>query len=182
MPADYTCLQFPNDDSYRDSVILGLISWACSLPVNVFILNCFWCANSPDYDSSWLRWDFQRRMLLGHVEWHYRTGDKPQSFVHRLSATVWGVNIWYNLLQWCAEKPVAWMFRRQQRRRARRGEPAIEESSPMGAAMQTEIKMHLFSVFGVAATYVVWAIMSWVIFTYVRYTQFRLLPSRHPLN
>ena len=33
IPADYVCLQFPNDDSYRDSVILGLISWACSLPV-----------------------------------------------------------------------------------------------------------------------------------------------------
>ena len=43
VPEDYMCLQFPNDDSFRDTIILGLISWACSLPVNVFILNCF-CA------------------------------------------------------------------------------------------------------------------------------------------
>ena len=168
VPADYVCLQFPNDDSTRDSIILGLISWACSLPVNVLILNCFWCANGPDYDASWLRWDFQRRTLLGRCNWHYRTGDKPESFVRRLYATTWGVNIWYNLQQWAAERPVAWMFERQQRRRARRSEPVIEASSPRGVAMQTEIKMRMFSVVGIVATYIIWAMMSWIIFTYVR--------------
>jgi hypothetical protein len=43
IPDGYTCQQFPADGSFRDSLILGLISWACSLPVNIFILNVFWC-------------------------------------------------------------------------------------------------------------------------------------------
>ena len=124
------------------------------------------CANSPDYDASWLRWDLQRRVFLGATDWRYRTGEKPQSFLRRLYATTWGVNIDYTLQQWLAERPVAWMFRRQQRRRQRRGLPAIEASSPRGAAMQTEIKMRMFSVIGMAMTYLIWSAMGWIIFTY----------------
>jgi hypothetical protein len=95
VPADYTCEQFPVADSYRDSFLLGLISWACSLPVTLFVLNCFCahtsdivvmhcpvltlslhpkpgCANETDYDGSWLRWDFLRRLLFGRFDWRYQ--------------------------------------------------------------------------------------------------------------
>jgi hypothetical protein len=185
VPPDYVCLAFPNDDSFRDSIILGLISWACSLPVPVFILNCFWCANSFDYDASWLRWDFQRRMLLGRANWRYKPspqqqqnssgvqGDSappppkpPPGFVRRLAATAWGVNVWYNLEQGLIERPVAWGFARENRARVRRGQPRIEDGTRLAAGMQTQIKMQQFAVIGVLATYVIWAVMTWIIFTY----------------
>jgi hypothetical protein len=187
VPPDYVCLAFPNDDSFRDSIILGLISWACSLPVSVFILNCFWCANSFDYDPSWLRWDFQRRMALGRANWRYKPhaegsdgsdgkhasdGAVTQhaapapSFVRRLAATAWGVNVWYNIEQGLIERPVAWAFARENRARERRGLPRIEDGSRLAAGMQTQIKMHQFAIIGVIAIYIVWAIMAWIIFTY----------------
>jgi hypothetical protein len=45
VPTGYTCEQFPVAGSYHDSLILGLLSWACSLPVTLFVLNCF-CART----------------------------------------------------------------------------------------------------------------------------------------
>ena len=168
IPDDYVCLQFPNDDSQRDSLILGLISWACSLPVVVLILNVFWNANAPDYDPAWLRWDFQRRMLLGRAEWRYSPpGDaKRPNALRRCTATTWGVNWHYNAQQYLIERPTAFFFRAAQRRRARRGLPELEPSDRLGAGLMTQIKMQLFCVLGVASTYLVWAIMSWIIFTY----------------
>jgi hypothetical protein len=38
IPADYVCAAFPTS-SARDTFLLGLISYACSLPVAVFILS-----------------------------------------------------------------------------------------------------------------------------------------------
>jgi hypothetical protein len=72
VPKGYVCLQFPNAASTRDSFILGLLSWACSLPVAICVLNCFWCANSHDYEPAWLRWDFTRRLAFGHSDWRYK--------------------------------------------------------------------------------------------------------------
>ncbi len=159
IPPDHVCLQFPNDDSYRDSIILGLISWACALPVNIFILNVFWCANAPDYDAAWLRWDFQRRVLLGRAEWHYATGERPRHWFKRMAATTWGVNVWYNLQQGLVERPQAWLFAFRQRRRAARGQEPLEVASRLGAGMMTQCKMEVFSVVGLVAVYLVWAIM-----------------------
>jgi hypothetical protein len=165
VPSDYVCIAFPNEDSSRDSFLLGLISWACSLPVSVFILNCFWCANAPDYDPAWLRWDFQRRIMLGWPCWHYR-GDKPPGALRRRVATAWGVNIWYNLQQGLVERPVGWLYARCAARRARRGEPPLDPDSRLGAGLATQIKMESFSVVGLCAVYLIWAIMAWIIFTY----------------
>ena len=166
VPADYQCKAFPNDSSYRDTIILGLISWACSLPVNVLILNTFWCANSPDYDPRWLRWDFKRRLLLGQSEWHYATGEAPRPAVARAAATTWCVNAWYNLQQGLAERPVAALFREAQCRRVRRGEAALSPASRLGAGLATQIKLEMFSVVAMACVYLVWAVIAWLIFTY----------------
>jgi len=157
---DYICRAFPEDDNARDSLILGLISYACSLPVSVFLYNVFWNANTADYDAAWLRWNLPRRVLLGKIEWRFRTGDELQPAVRRAFATIWCVNFWYNLQQWLAERPTAWLFARQQRKRARRGEPVIDVASHEGVAMHTEIKLRMFSVAGVAFTYVIWAVMA----------------------
>ena len=110
-----------------------------------------------------------RRLLLGgRIDWRFRTGDKPEPLLRRVFATIWGVNLVYNVQQWAAERPTAWRFARQQRQRARRGERVLDASSAEGVGMHTELKMRLFGVVGVAMTYVVWAVMSWIIFTYVR--------------
>ena len=168
IPDDYVCLQFPNDDSQRDSLILGLISWAVSLPVIILILNCFWCANAPDYDPAWLRWDFQRRIFMGRANWRYAPSDgtKRPSAAKRCAATAWGVNIYYNTQQYLIERPTAFFFRIAQRRRVRRGLPELDPAGRLGAGLMTQIKMQLFGVIGMAATYLIWALMSWIIFTY----------------
>jgi hypothetical protein len=123
-------------------------------------------ANAPDYDASWLRWDFQRRLLLGHSNWRYSAPEGPPSALRRMLATAYGVNIWYNLQQGAAERPTAWLFARAQRRRAARGEEPLDASSRRGAGLATEIKMRLFSAVGLCAVYLIWAVMAWIIFTY----------------
>ncbi len=65
----------------------------------------------------------------------------------------------YNLLQASVEKPVAWLFARDQRRCARRGEPLLDPSGRLAAGLQTQIKMRLFNVVAVLTTYLIWIIM-----------------------
>jgi hypothetical protein len=75
------------------------------------------------------------------------------------AATTWGVNIYYNLLQGVVAKPVAWLFAREQRRRARRGEEVLDPASRVGAGLALQMKMQLFNAVGITATYLIWAIM-----------------------
>ncbi len=144
------------------------------------------CANETDYDSSWLRWDFSRRLLFGRFDWRYQARDADTSVLRatnlisrararrpraqtrgdalkvalaQRAATTWGVNIYYNVLQGVVEKPVAWLFAREQRRRARRGEEVLDAASRMGAGLALQMKMQLFNAVGVAATYIIWAMM-----------------------
>jgi hypothetical protein len=168
IPEDYVCLQFPNEESARDSFILGLLSWACSLPVNIMIVNMFWNANTSDYDPNWLRWDFNRRLFLGGSNWRYRDPEKPRSALQQRVATAWSLPplVWYNFLQWLVERPTAWAYSRAVRRRAKRGEPVPEPGSRLEAGLMTQTKMELFGVIGMCSVYLVWAIMSWIIFTY----------------
>ena len=97
-----------------------------------------------------------------------KQGAKPRSALKRRAATAWGVNIWYNLQQGLAEGPAAWLFARQQAARVARGDKALEPHSHLAAGALTQIKMRMFSVFGLCAVYVVWAVMAWLVFVYVR--------------
>ena len=163
IPVGYTCQQFPVPGSSRDAFILGLISWACALPVTILILNCFYCANCPDYDPAWLHWDFQRRFLLGSIDWAYQ-GPTPSSPLKRRFATAWLSNPWYNIQQALAERPTDWLLRRALRRRERRGEPPIAEGSVLAGSLATQLKMEMFKALGLGSVYIVWAIMAWLIF------------------
>ncbi len=69
------------------------------------------------------------------------------------------MNVYHNLLQGASERPVAWLFAREQLRRARRGEAVLEAHSRLGVALHSEIKMRLFNVLGFVMTYILWCIM-----------------------
>ena len=112
-----------------------------------------------DYDAAWLRWDFKRHLFLGGSEWRYAAPGKPQSALRRMAATTWGVNVWYNLQQGLIERPVAWMFAREQRRRVRRGEEPLDPSGRLAAGLMTNLKMDAFNVVGMVFVYLIWAIM-----------------------
>ena len=78
--ADYACSAFPDDANPRDSLIVGLLAFAVSLPVTLFLQTCFELANDNEAPESWLTWAGTPRLILGgqaHRRWHY-TGPKGQ--------------------------------------------------------------------------------------------------------
>ena len=78
--ADYTCSAFPDEENDRDTLIVGLLAFAISLPVTLFLQTCFELANDNEAPESWLTWAGNSRLILGgqaHRRWHY-TGPKGQ--------------------------------------------------------------------------------------------------------
>jgi hypothetical protein len=188
-PADWTCAAFPDATSSRDSFLVGLISFACSLPVTLLIANTFACANSADYTPAWLRWSARRTLTLGRQNWRYaRPGGG--SFLRVGFATSWGVNWYYNALQMLVVRPQAWLTAADQRRRERRGEARLQGAA--AEARSKELQYAFFVALGIAATYVCWTIFAWVsisacharslVGAVVRTVVQRAQPSRHPAS
>ena len=78
--ADYTCAAFPDEENDRDTFIVGLLAFAISLPVTLFLQTCFELANDSEAPESWLTWAGNSRLVLGGQaarRWHY-TGPKGQ--------------------------------------------------------------------------------------------------------
>ena len=158
-PADYRCSAFPDEESSRDSFLMGLISFACSLPVTLLIANTFACANAADYTPAWLRWTARRTVVLGPRSWQY---DRPggDGFLRVGFATAWGVNWYYNALQALVVAPQRWLAEADQRRRERQGKARL--AGEAAAARSKELQYAFFIGLGVAATYVCWTIFAWV--------------------
>jgi hypothetical protein len=158
-PADYHCTAFPDDQSSRDSFIMGLISFACSLPVTLLIANTFACANAADYTPAWLRWTARRTVVLGPRNWLY-TRPGGDGTLRVGFATSWGVNWYYNTLQTLVVAPQRWLTEADQRRRERQGKPRL--AGEAATARSKELQYAFFIGLGVAATYVCWTIFAWV--------------------
>ena len=81
---DYTCIQFPDDNSPRDSIIVALIALAVAIPVSVFLQSCFEIANDSEAPESWLFYGGVVKLACGlqaHRRWHYTRGKQPSRFV-----------------------------------------------------------------------------------------------------
>ena len=158
-PAKFSCTAFPDASSARDSFLMGLISFACSLPVTLLIANTFACANAADYTPAWLRWSARRTLLLGPKNWRYSrpSGD---GYLRVGFATAWGVNAYYNTLQAAIARPQQWLAEADQRRRQRRGQARLQGAA--AEARSKDLQYGAFVAVGVAATYICWAIFAWV--------------------
>jgi hypothetical protein len=85
LDTDYTCTLFPDDETTRDSFIVGLISLAVSLPTISIMGWCFALANDSGRPRAFLEWlDIKRKLLFGfkaHRKWHYTRGAQPHRYV-----------------------------------------------------------------------------------------------------
>ena len=117
--ADYTCSAFPNDDNQRDTLIVGLLAFAISLPVTLFLQTCFELANDNEAPESWLSWGGNPKLIFGpqaHRRWRY-TGPAGQPvryvrwFVRSVDAPKFEtlMNLWFSLKAWatCGKTPWA---------------------------------------------------------------------------
>ena len=85
LDTNYTCTLFPDDESTRDSFIVGLISLAVSLPTISIMGWCFALANDSGRPRALLEWmNIPRKLLFGlkaHRSWHYTRGAQPHRYV-----------------------------------------------------------------------------------------------------
>jgi hypothetical protein len=160
VPEGYVCHAFPDAESSRDSFLVGLISFACSLPVTLLITNTFLCANCADYPANWLRWSARRQLVMGRQSWRYSSGASV-GFFKMGYATAWGSSWYYHLLQALVVRPQRWMLARDERQRARRGDAPLP-AGPARDARAKELQYAFFRGVGIAATYLCWAIFAWV--------------------
>ena len=80
---EYVCTQFPDDAYVTDQMLVGLISVAVALPVDIFLARAFEIANEGDMPESWLeeppgKW----KLLLGkecHHDWRLADPKQPVS-------------------------------------------------------------------------------------------------------
>ena len=116
---DYACAAFPNDDNPRDSLIAGLLAFAISLPVTLFLQTCFELANDNEAPESWLVWTgLWQRVVFGpqaHRRWHY-TGPAGQPvryvkwFVRSVDAPKFEtlLNLWFSFKAWVTCSLTPW--------------------------------------------------------------------------
>jgi hypothetical protein len=88
---EYVCHAFPDEESYWDQLLVGLISVAVALPIDMLLQRAFEVANEGELPGNWLcalsgKW----KLLLGkraHNGWRFADPDTPVSeFVLWLTA------------------------------------------------------------------------------------------------
>jgi hypothetical protein len=82
---DYVCTAFPDDAYVSDQLLVGLISVAVALPVDLFLARAFEIANEGDAPESWLEAPAGKWKLLvgknGHNDWRLANPRRPISDV-----------------------------------------------------------------------------------------------------
>ena len=177
---DWSCHAFPDDDSPRDSLIVGLIALAIAWPVSFFLANMFEVANDNEAPESWLIWAGVQRLLWGraaHRRWHYTRGKQPVRFVRWYircinapkSETM--INLWHSLVAFvtCSKPP--WILEAEekeaeaQREAERLGQRvqarAIDDEELVPSAVRLRAKKRRLAVLGVLSVYFVWAVFTW---------------------
>jgi hypothetical protein len=80
---EYVCHQFPDEENYWDQVLVGLISVAVALPIDLFLARAFEIANEGDAPECWLDAPAGRlKLLIGkdaHRGWHLADPAAPVS-------------------------------------------------------------------------------------------------------
>ena len=169
---EYVCTQFPDDAYVTDQLLVGLISVAVALPVDLFLARAFELANeNSDMPEAWVdeptgKWKF----LLGkdcHNSWRLADPKQPVSdlvlWLVRYSSYEPMFATFIRLLSW---------LKRKIRERLFGKEPEAEEdddgagTSASAEARAEAIQKRLYASLGLLGVYVCWTIFAWVIFTY----------------
>jgi hypothetical protein len=190
--ADWSCAAFPNDDNPRDSLIVGLIAFALALPVTLFLQTCFSLANESEVPESWLQWAGLPALVFGakaNRKWHY-TGPagQPVRFVRWYARSINApvietmLNLWESFKAWamCVRPP--WTMEAEESLT----DLQMPSGSPKAAQSETDcdsVNGHAVSLShasakrlrfskrrltacGIGGVYLIWALFSWIIFTY----------------
>jgi hypothetical protein len=165
--ADYVCHAFPDDAYITDQLLVGLISVAVALPVDIFLMGAFETANAGDAPESWLeepsgKW----KLLLGkaaHNGWRLADPKHPVS-----DLLLWCVRCGsYESLFASAMRVLAWLRRRLRGRQAvetnEEDDGAASGSGASDDARADALAKRLYAAAGLLGVYVTWTIMSWCV-------------------
>ena len=186
--ADWTCHAFPDSDNQSDTFVVGLLAFAISLPVTLFLQTCFELANDNEAPESWLAWTLMPRFIFGrlaHRKWRY-TGPagQPCRFVRWFVRSV-GAPKFETLLYLCFSLK-AWVMRSQTpweeealeaAAAADSGDEAASANAPsaddaatvstsFASAKRLRFSKRKLTAFGVCGIYLIWALFSWFVLTY----------------
>jgi hypothetical protein len=174
---DYVCTAFPDDAYVTDQLLVGLISVAVALPVDLFLARAFEIANEVgDAPESWLdappgKW----KLLLGkdcHNDWHLADPEAPVS-----ALVLWLVRYSWESTIASLLRLAAWLWARCTRgKKAAEAEAEAEEeeeeaddagSTASAEARADAMQKRLYASAGLLGVYICWAIFSWFIFVRV---------------
>ncbi len=166
---EYVCTQFPDDAYVTDQLLVGLISVAVALPVDLFLARAFELANeNSDMPEAWIdeptgKWKF----LLGkdcHNSWRLANPKQPVSdlvlWLVRYSSYEPMFATFVRLLSW---------LKRKIRERLFGKEPEEEEdddgagTSASAEARAEAIQKRLYASLGLLGVYVCWTIFAWCV-------------------
>jgi hypothetical protein len=168
---DYVCTAFPDDAYVTDQMLVGLISVAVALPVDLFLARAFEIANEGDAPESWVeapagkwKWVVGKN---GHNDWRLADPKKPIS-----DLVLWLIRYSSEPIYASVFRLIGWL-RRKLREKLYGPEPEEEEQDEDGAgttasaeARAEALTKRLYASLGLLGVYLCWTIFSWFIFTY----------------
>jgi len=153
-------------------MLVGLISVAVALPVDLFLARAFELANEGDAPESWLEAPAGKWKLLvgknGHNDWRLADPKRPISDI-----VLWLIRYGEEPIYATVFRLLAWL-RRKLRAKLFGPEPKEEEeedtdgagTSASAEARAEALTKRLYSMLGLLGVYLCWTIFSWFIFTY----------------
>jgi hypothetical protein len=166
---EYICTQFPDDAYVTDQLLVGLISVAVALPVDLFLARAFELANeNSDMPESWVdevsgNWKF----VVGknaHNSWRLADPKQPVS-----DLVLWLVRYSsYEPLFSSLIRLLGWLKRKIRERLFGKKEEAEEDDDGAGTSASAEaraeaIQKRLYASMGLIGVYLCWTIFSWFI-------------------
>ena len=145
---DYTCIQFPDDNNPRDSIIVALIALAVAIPVTLFLQSCFEIANDSEAPESWLFYGGVVKIVCGlqsHRRWHYTRGKQPPRFVRWYCRSVDAPkpetieNLYHAAVSWITGRKPPWTVEAEEAEEAEAAEAEVvkplHKADPVSAAV-----------------------------------------------
>ena len=168
---EYVCHAFPDDAYVTDQMLVGLISVAVALPVDLFLARAFEIANEGDAPESWVDAPAGKWKLLvgknGHNDWRLADPKHPVS-----DLVLWLIRYSAEPLYATFFRLLAWV-RRKLHAKLYGPEPEEEEEDEDGAASSASAEARadamwkrFYASIGLLGVYLCWTIFAWFIFTY----------------
>ena len=166
---EYVCTAFPDDAYITDQMLVGLISVAVALPVDLFLARAFELANEGDAPESWLEAPAGKWKLMvgrsGHNDWRLADPKQPISDLVLWLVRYSGEPIYatlIRLLAWLGRKLCTKLFgpEPEQEDEAEGGESASAGSREERA---DAISKHLYASLGLLGVYICWTIFVWCV-------------------